>query len=437
MKWIFRLVLPVIIVLVLLVALCIGAIVIAIVQQEAEIDGDNAGGISVPITITGTVRGADIALEIEGTGIHIEGIKGEITGAAGRPSAARAFTASNGGGGGKAEMEIPSPPAKLTWFSHMAQYNQSLYKIHLDHNSAQYKFNVNCEDDDEGFRRYGDAYLVALGSYYGSKVGEKYTLTFTQDDGTELVISAVRGDTKRDSETDDKHQYHKWADSGHTKSGDCSVVEFIMSANNPSKNDKIINKKFGTLKSISKGNMSATLSGTITGEDIDIKGTADDLPITAKGTVKDGNILAYGVYGTEGAGITGGAYPGEPITDEDYGKLLAVAQAELGKPYVFGSNGPDSWDCSSFTRHCYKTLGKNISRTAAAQQAECAAVSIEDRKPGDLIFFQGTYKSGVSHVGIYIGANKMIHAGSSSGVSYASVDGTYYVQHFHSYGRPK
>jgi cell wall-associated NlpC family hydrolase len=81
-------------------------------------------------------------------------------------------------------------------------------------------------------------------------------------------------------------------------------------------------------------------------------------------------------------------------------------------------------------------LGIDVPRTAEAQQAACKAVKPRNRKPGDLIFFQGTYKPGVSHVGIYIGDDMMIHApGTGDVVKYTNITSDYYKRHFHSYGR--
>jgi hypothetical protein len=123
----------------------------------------------------------------------------------------------------------------------------------------------------------------------------------------------------------------------------------------------------------------------------------------------------------------------------DFGKLIEVAKAQLGKPYVWGAAGPDSFDCSGFIVYCFKAaLGKSIPRTAAEQQVFCKQVKSSDKKPGDLIFFANTYKPGVSHVGIYLGGNKMIHApGTGDVVRYADFTVGDFASHFHSFGRVK
>jgi cell wall-associated NlpC family hydrolase len=383
---------------------------------------DESGDVFVSIIISGTVGAEEIDLTVTGPGIVINGIKGDVSLKKGT-KATQEFSASNDGSGETSLSLPPSPPASLTAFSWMPQFDQSLYSYHLDHESDQYKFNQGCVNDSEGFRRHGDYYLVALGTYYGSAVGEKYNLTFTQDDGSSLVIRAVRGDTKSDSDTDANHQYHLT---------DGSVVEFIM-AERVSRNSETINDKFGTLASISKGSMIAVLTGTIDGDVITLSGTIDGYPVTASGTVKEGKISATGYYGSGAGGDD--AYPGEPLTDENFNTLMAVAMAQLGKPYVFGAVGPSSFDCSGYVMYCFKNaLDKAVPRTASAQQQACTLVNKEERQPGDLVFFQGTYKGGVSHVGIYIGNDHMIHAGGSE-VHYTSLSESYYITHFHSYGR--
>jgi cell wall-associated NlpC family hydrolase len=416
-KRFFRVVLAAVLIGAFLISALLFGVIAAVQERERmTVTGeDEAGDVFVPIVITGTAKDGRIDLTVSGSGIKIEGIKGYIV--------ATGFSATNGAGGDGIFDLPPSPPASVSTFSWMPQFDQSLYEYHLDHESPQYKYNQNCVNDSEGFRRYGDAYLVALGTYYGHTIGERYTLTFAQDDGSTLAIQAVRGDTKSDSDTDANHQYHL---------SDGSIVEFIMEAR-VGKNGKTIDEKFGTLAGISKGSMVAVLTGTISDDTIELTGEIGGYPMSASGTVTDGVVNAAGYYGSGATGT--GAYPGEPLAGGDFGTLMAVAMAQLGKPYVFGASGPDSFDCSGYVIYCYKNaLGKVLPRTAAAQQKTYKTVSAKERQPGDLVFFQGTYKTGVSHVGIYIGNDQMIHAGGSE-VHYSSLSDSYYVTHFHSYGR--
>ncbi len=93
--------------------------------------------------------------------------------------------------------------------------------------------------------------------------------------------------------------------------------------------------------------------------------------------------------------------------------ILNIAMSKLGTPYAYGTSGPNSFDCSGFTSYVYKELGIKIPRSSASQSGYGKTVSKEELLPGDLVFFN-TYGSGVSHVGIYIGEGKFIHAASTN-----------------------
>lgn len=93
-----------------------------------------------------------------------------------------------------------------------------------------------------------------------------------------------------------------------------------------------------------------------------------------------------------------------------YASILAAAKAQLGKPYVYGANGPSSFDCSGFTKYVFnKAIGQSLPRTAQEQYNAYSHVSAANAKAGDLIFF-GSSASNISHVGIYMGNHKMIDA---------------------------
>ncbi|MCI8651972.1 MAG: C40 family peptidase [Oscillospiraceae bacterium] len=96
-------------------------------------------------------------------------------------------------------------------------------------------------------------------------------------------------------------------------------------------------------------------------------------------------------------------------------QIIAYAKQSLGKPYVWGGNGPNSFDCSGFTKYVYAHFGYNLNRTASAQLNNGVAVTRDQLQPGDLIFFyNGKVSTPVSHVGIYIGNGDFIHASSNS-----------------------
>ena len=129
--------------------------------------------------------------------------------------------------------------------------------------------------------------------------------------------------------------------------------------------------------------------------------------------------------------------PGEYLSDEEFARMLAEAERYLGVPYVWGGYSPSGFDCSGFVswviNHCGN--GWNFGRlTANGLRARTDYVSPSEAKPGDLIFFQGTYDTaGASHVGIYVGGGWMIHAGNP--VHYSNINTPYWQSHFLEYGR--
>ena len=129
--------------------------------------------------------------------------------------------------------------------------------------------------------------------------------------------------------------------------------------------------------------------------------------------------------------------PGEYLTDEQFARMLHEAESHLGTPYVWGGYSLSGFDCSGFVswviNHCGN--GWNFGRlTANGLRARTGYVDASEAKPGDLVFFQGTYDtSGCSHVGIYVGNGMMIHAGNP--VKYSSINTPYWQAHMHSFGR--
>ena len=131
--------------------------------------------------------------------------------------------------------------------------------------------------------------------------------------------------------------------------------------------------------------------------------------------------------------------PKEALSDPSFASLMKEAEKYLGYPYVWGGSSPStSFDCSGFVCWVYTKSGvANIPRTTAQGiYNQCAPVSASEAKPGDIIFFTGTYDSGspVSHVGIYVGNGMMLHCGSP--IQYASIHSPYWKKHFYAFGRP-
>lgn len=132
--------------------------------------------------------------------------------------------------------------------------------------------------------------------------------------------------------------------------------------------------------------------------------------------------------------------PGIEFDDVAVRRLFGEAEKHIGKRYVFGASGPRNFDCSGFVCWSFTKSGvKNMPRTTAWRiyTDYCNPVSASQAKPGDIIFFKGTYNSGtpISHVGIYAGNGMMIHAGDP--IQYANINTRYWKEHFYAFGRPR
>ena len=128
--------------------------------------------------------------------------------------------------------------------------------------------------------------------------------------------------------------------------------------------------------------------------------------------------------------------PPEALEDETFAAMLAEAEKYLGMPYVWGGSSPaTSFDCSGFISWVLNHSGWNVGRmTANGLLNYCTPVSSTNAKPGDLIFFQGTYDTaGASHVGLYVGGGMMIHCGDP--ISYANINTSYWQSHYLTFGR--
>ena len=130
------------------------------------------------------------------------------------------------------------------------------------------------------------------------------------------------------------------------------------------------------------------------------------------------------------------AIPPEALDDEVFAAIIKEAEKYLGYPYVWGGSSPStSFDCSGFVSWVINHSGWDVGRLGAQGLCNiCTPVFSANVKPGDLVFFTGTYDTpGVSHVGIYVGNNMMIHCGDP--ISYANLNSSYWQSHFYRYGR--
>lgn len=139
-----------------------------------------------------------------------------------------------------------------------------------------------------------------------------------------------------------------------------------------------------------------------------------------------------------GSNISGA---GAAMGEENFKKLYAEAEKHLGKQYVWGSSptNPSTFDCSSYTSYVFKTVfGKQFPRTSGEQQKALTKINEKDVTPGDLVFFSGNGGKSVTHVAIYIGDGKIIHAsgsGNKGKVNIAKIKNGYWDKRIYSYGR--
>ncbi|MDC3415979.1 C40 family peptidase [Aquibacillus salsiterrae] len=121
--------------------------------------------------------------------------------------------------------------------------------------------------------------------------------------------------------------------------------------------------------------------------------------------------------------------------DKDVTNLINEATKLVGTKYVFGGSSPSGFDCSGFIYYVLNKSGKDVERKSSLSYYK-QSTKLDKPEKGDFVFFAGTYKPGISHMGIYIGNNSFVHA-SSDGVQISSLSNSYWSEHFYSYGRFK
>ena len=193
--------------------------------------------------------------------------------------------------------------------------------------------------------------------------------------------------------------------------------------------------KYAYLQSISVANGHEVTTDTVIGT-TGSTGSATGSQLYLE-LVKDGEYYNPVFYISTGdSGLYGG---GGSYDDETVRRLFAEADKYLGMPYVWGGSSPEtSFDCSGFVSYVFTNSGVcNMGRlTAQGIYDICMPVSPEEARPGDIIFFTGTYDAGepVTHVGIYAGDGQMIHCGNP--IQYTSINSAYWQSHFYAFGRP-
>ena len=136
--------------------------------------------------------------------------------------------------------------------------------------------------------------------------------------------------------------------------------------------------------------------------------------------------------GSSSSGSSSSGSSASTGTNATGNQIVAKAKQYLGVPYKWGGTDPSGFDCSGFVYYVLRSLGINVSRTQTAMYAQGTPVSKSNLQPGDVVFFQNTYKAGLSHVGIYVGNGQFIHAPSSGKVvSYSNLNTAYYIEHYY------
>lgn len=119
--------------------------------------------------------------------------------------------------------------------------------------------------------------------------------------------------------------------------------------------------------------------------------------------------------------------------DYDVDKLIRVAKDMKGVGYAWAGSSPSGFDCSGFIHYAYRQAGKDLARHSSAGYYN-RAYYVNKPKVGDLVFFENTYKQGISHMGIYLGGKRFIHAGAD-GVEISNLNNSYWSKHFDGYKR--
>ena len=182
--------------------------------------------------------------------------------------------------------------------------------------------------------------------------------------------------------------------------------------------------------------------GTVSGDYVNIRSGASTVH-SVLATVPYGTKLTVlgeenGWYNVSVNGVTGFircdylvfGLSERAATGKGSSAVVDEAMRHVGKAYVYGATGPNAFDCSGFTQYVYKQLGYSLNRTAASQMSNGVPVDRASLLPGDLVFFSNNGSS-ITHVGICIGNNQMVHASTSrTGVIISDLNSDYYVQRY-------
>jgi cell wall-associated NlpC family hydrolase len=157
--------------------------------------------------------------------------------------------------------------------------------------------------------------------------------------------------------------------------------------------------------------------------------------VTVSSIKRQNNLGSDLIYVGQKLQIAGESVPttGQPGTSNLATAVLREAKAVMGVPYVWGGSSLKGFDCSGFIYYVFNKAGFSTSRTTA-EGFYSRSHYVDSPQPGDLVFFQNTYKKGISHVGIYLGDNQFIHADENRGIAISSLTG-YFKNHFEGFKR--
>lgn len=158
------------------------------------------------------------------------------------------------------------------------------------------------------------------------------------------------------------------------------------------------------------------------------------LKLSSAAVIPDGDTIHNNV--TSGTGTPSKIIAKDPTANGQaiYNKTVEVANTLVGTPYLYGGNTPVGLDCSGFIFYAFNQGGLKIGRASSEGYFYGNTTHVENPVPGDLVFFENTYKEGISHMGIYLGDNKFIHAGTD-GVEVSDVTYSYWSSKLVAYKR--
>jgi cell wall-associated NlpC family hydrolase len=145
------------------------------------------------------------------------------------------------------------------------------------------------------------------------------------------------------------------------------------------------------------------------------------------------NLSSDIIYAGKTLKVSGQTSPIESAPVSSAQSLIQEAKKLLGTPYVWGGSTVSGFDCSGFIYYVFNKTGQNYIRTSAEGYFN-RSYYVDKPQPGDLVFFENTYKKGISHIGIYLGNNEFIHAGDKA-VEISNLNSPYYQKHFDSFKR--